>query len=89
LTKFHNSTKEENQTYVEFARVKERLFDRWCASQSINGEYLRLRELLLIEEFKSYLPPEVKTCLDEHKVDIIRRAATLADDYSQSAFKIR
>ena len=49
--KFCNSTKEEKQTFVEFACVKERPFDRWCASQIINGEYLRLRELLLIEEF--------------------------------------
>ena len=28
--KFRNSKKGESQTYVEFARTKETLFDRWC-----------------------------------------------------------
>ena len=34
--KFRKTTKEENQTYVEFARMKEILFDRWCISQNVN-----------------------------------------------------
>jgi len=41
-------------------------------SQNINKEYGKLRELLLIE---SCLPPEVKTYLDEQKVDTLQRAA--------------
>jgi len=43
--KFRTSVREDKQTYVEFARIKERLFDRWCASQNTNGEYAKLREL--------------------------------------------
>ena len=69
--KFRTSVKEEKQTYVEFARSKEKLFDRWCASQNVNGDFMKLREMLLIEEFKSCLPPEVKTYLDEQKVDTL------------------
>jgi len=42
---FRSSVKEDKQMYVEFAHVKERLFDRW---HSINKEYGKLRELLLI-----------------------------------------
>ena len=80
--KFRKTTKEENQTYVEFARMKERLFDRWCTSQNVNGEYAKLRQLLLLEEFKNCLPSEVKTYLDEHKVESLQRGATLADDYT-------
>ena len=37
--KFRNSTKDDRQTYVEFAREKERLFDRWCTSQEVEGNY--------------------------------------------------
>ena len=44
--------------------------------------YTRLRELLLIEQFKNCLPNEVKTYLDENKVEILHRAATLADNYT-------
>ena len=31
--KFRNCKKDSNQTYVEFARNKEQLFDRWCYSK--------------------------------------------------------
>ena len=86
--KFYTSVREDKQTYVEFARIKERLFDRWCASQNTNGEYAKLRELILIEEFKSCLSPEVKTYLDEQKVETLQRAATLADDYSLTHRKV-
>jgi len=33
---FHGFLKNESQTYVEFARNKENLFDRWCSSKDIN-----------------------------------------------------
>ena len=64
------------------------LFYWWCASQNINKESGKLRELLLIEEFKGCLPPEVKTHLDKQKVDTLQRAATLADDYSLTHHKV-
>ena len=67
--KFQSSKKSEPQMYVEFARVKETLFDRWCASKEINNDFGRLRQLMLLEEFKSCLPAEIKTYLDEQKED--------------------
>ena len=50
--KFRKSTKDDKQTYVEFACEKEMLFDRWCMSQEVEGDYTRLCELLLIDERK-------------------------------------
>ena len=47
--KFRISTKNDKQTYVEFAREKERLFDRWCTSLEVESNFTRLHELLLIE----------------------------------------
>ena len=79
---FRSSTKDEKQTYVGFARKKERLFDRWCVSQEVESDFTRLRELLLIEEFKNCIPNEVKTYLDENKVETLHHAATLADNYT-------
>ena len=73
---------------MEFACEKERLFDRWCTSQEVEGNYTRLCELLLIEEFKNCLPNEVKTYLDENKVETIHRAATLADNYTLTHQKV-
>ena len=34
---FHGCRKEESQTYVEFARTKENLFDRWCTATEVNA----------------------------------------------------
>ena len=58
--KFQENKKGETQTYVEFFREKERLFDRWCASMETGKDFAKLRELLLLEEFKNCLPNEIK-----------------------------
>ena len=79
--KFRDNVKRESQTFVEFARSKETLFDRWCTSKDICGNYEKLRQLILIEEFKKCLPSEVKTYIDEKKVETLNQAAVMADDY--------
>ena len=62
--------------------MKKKDSDRWCASQEVESDFTRLRELLLIEEFKNCIPNEVKTYLDESKVETLHCAATLADNYT-------
>ena len=42
----------------------------------------KFRQLILLEEFKSCLPPHIKTYLDERKVENLNQAAVLVDDYS-------
>ena len=80
--RFRNTKRTEKQTYVEFGREKEMLFDRWCLSKNVNKDYVRLRQLVLIEEFKNCLPAELKTYIDEQKVENLHQAAVLADDYA-------
>ena len=80
--RFRNCEKESKQTYVEFARTKEQLFDRWCSSQKINDDYKKLRQLILIEEFKGCIHSDVRTYIDEQKEETLDEAAHLADDYS-------
>ena len=70
------------QTYTEFARDKEALFDRWCASKEVVKDFEKLRQLILVEEFKSCLPSNIKTYIDEQKANSLQQAAVLADDYS-------
>ena len=79
--KFRNCKKDSNQTYVEFARSKEQLFDRWCCSKKIDQNYDKLRQLMLVEEFKRCIQSDVKTFLDEKQVETLEEAARLADDY--------
>ena len=80
--KFRANKKSGAQTYVEFAQEKQTLFDRWCGSKEINGNFEKLRQLILLEEFKDCLPTDIKTYLDEQKVDNLHQAATRADDYA-------
>ena len=79
--KFRNCKKDSNQTHVEFARNKEQLFDRWCCSTKIDQNYDKLRQLMLVEEFKRCIQSDVKTFLDERQVETLEEAARLADDY--------
>ena len=58
--RFRNCKKQESQTYVEFTKEKEALFDRWCSASEVNNDYNKLRQLILIEEFKKCLQSGVK-----------------------------
>ena len=79
--KFRNCQRDINQTFVEFARVKEQLFDRWCHSKKVNKDFEKLQQLILIEEFKRRIPFHMKTFIDEKQVENLQQAADLADEY--------
>jgi len=80
--KFRNSKKSDDQTYVEFAHTKETSFDSWCTSKQVQNDFGRLRQLVLMEEFKNCLPSEIKTHLDEQKIHSLHQASNCADDYA-------
>ena len=80
--KFRDCRKEHDQTHVEFARTKEQLFDRWCSSKKVDSDHAKLRQLMLVEEFKQCINSDVKVFLDEKEVETLDLAARLADDYS-------
>ena len=79
--KFRNRQRDISQTFVEFARVKEQLFDRWCHSKKVNKNFEKLRQLILIEEFKRCIPFHMKTFIDEKQVENLQQAADLVDEY--------
>ena len=70
-----------NQTFVEFAHEKERMFNRWCASQGVK-QFKELRDLMIMEEFKNCLPECVATYLNEQKETQVAQAVVLADEFS-------
>lgn len=78
--KFRSSKKQESQTYVEFAREEETLFDWWCSVQGVKT-LDDLKALVLIEEFKNCLPERVVTYLNERKAVKLSDAAILSDEY--------
>ena len=80
--KFRNYRKQESQTHVEFAHEKEVYFDRWCNSREVGTDFEKLRQVILIEEFKRCVRDDIKTYLDEQKVENLAKAAAYADDYA-------
>ena len=80
--KFRDCRKEPNQTHVEFARTKEQLFDRWCSSKKVGSDHEKLRQLMLVEEFKWCINSDVRAFLNEKEIENLDVAARLAYDYS-------
>lgn len=50
--KCRNHRKSDAQTYVEFLRQEETYFDRWNTARNVENKYEKLRQLILIKEFK-------------------------------------
>ena len=80
--KFRNYLKYDSKTHVEFAREKENLFNRWCHSKEIGQDFKKLKQLVLLEEFKGKVRPDIRSHLDEQKVEELEKAAIMADDYA-------
>lgn len=78
--KFRRLRKRDGQTFCEFGREKEALFDRWCQSTAVL-DFKDLRNLVLLEEFKNCLPENICTYLNEQKVKTVADAAVLAEEY--------
>ena len=78
--KFRNFKKAPSRTYVEFAREKGTLFDKWCTAAKCEN-YADLRELILLEDFKKNLPDRVVVYLNEQKVTTLAEASVLADEF--------
>ena len=57
------------------------MFDRWCYSKKVNKDFEKLRQLILIEEFKHRIPFYMKTFIDEKQAENLQQAADLADEY--------
>ncbi|KAI2649596.1 Retrovirus-related Pol polyprotein [Labeo rohita] len=78
--RFRVHKKNSTQTFVEFAREKGILFDKWCTASKVT-DFDSLRELVLLEEFKNCLPERVVVYLNEQKVTLLSHAAVLADKF--------
>ena len=63
--KFRNYLKFDSKTHVEFAREKENLFNRWCHSKEIGQDFKKLKQMVLLEEVKDKVRPDIRSHLDE------------------------
>ena len=57
------------------------LFNRWCHSKEVGQDFEKLKQMVLLEEFKDKVRPDIRSHLDEQKVEELEKAAVMADDY--------
>ncbi|XP_059807037.1 uncharacterized protein LOC132381549 [Hypanus sabinus] len=80
--KFRNLKKGWNQTYTKFAYEKGVLLDRWCAAEIVEEDFWRLRELILIKEFKGCVSDDIRMYLNEKPNKSISEFARFTDEYA-------
>ncbi|XP_072922009.1 uncharacterized protein [Hemitrygon akajei] len=80
--KVRNLKKGWNQKYTEFAYEKGVLLDRWCTAEIVEEDFWRLRELILIEEFKGCVSEDIRMYLNEKPNKSISEFARFADEYA-------
>ncbi|XP_069184051.1 uncharacterized protein [Procambarus clarkii] len=78
--KFRNLKKTSEHTFTEFANIKERLFQEWCASRKVKTKE-QLEQLVLLEDFEECLAGDLKTYLEEQQVETLSAAAIMAEEY--------
>ncbi|CAI5677731.1 unnamed protein product [Oreochromis niloticus] len=79
--RFRGLKKVQGQSFLDFAREKSVLFDRWCMACKA-ADLVSVRELILIEEFKNCISERMAVYLNEQKVSTLQQAATLADEFA-------
>lgn len=65
---------------MEFANELGRLYDKWLTASKVST-FDKLRELMLLEQFKFRVPPEIHMYLVEREIREVSRAAKLAYTY--------
>lgn len=68
--RFREHSKAAKQTFVEFAREEKGIFHKWCAA-SRTETVDHLRELLLLEDFKTCIAENIVMHINEQKVSTL------------------
>ena len=74
--------KNDSKTHVEFAREKQNPCNRWCHSKEVGQDFKKLKQMVLLEDFKDKVRPDIRSHVDEQKVEEMENAAVMADDYA-------
>ena len=74
--------KKDNETYAEFAYESELLFDRWCTSVEVGTDFDKMRQLILVEQFRNSVLSDISMYLNEKVVSNLRDAGVKADEFA-------
>ena len=69
--KFRNQRKAEQQNHLEFVREKKNSFDRWLKAKKVGEEFGKLKEVILMKEFRWKVQDSVRSYLDKKGVVLV------------------
>ncbi|XP_076069765.1 uncharacterized protein LOC143041641 [Oratosquilla oratoria] len=78
---FRKCWKSNQETYVECFRRKLRLFTRWVESEEAHVDLEKLKGLILMEDIRNNIPPDVRANLDQRGIRTLAEAGPAADYY--------
>lgn len=81
--RFRSWKKSEKQTYVDFVYDISVYFNRWCVASDVKT-LDDLKELMVLEQFKSSVSDRIATYISERKPDSAYEVAVMADEFSFS-----
>ena len=55
-------------------REKENLLNRYCHSKEAGQDFEKMKQMVLLEEFKDKVRPDIRSHLDEQKVEELEKA---------------
>ena len=79
---FREGKKDNDQSHVDFLRVKEKQLDRWLRSRNVSDDFEKFKNIVLLEEFLNCVRLDIRTHIADRGVDNAQTAARLADDYA-------
>lgn len=79
--KFRFYKKKDEQSYVDFVKEKERLFEKWRKSREADT-LEKVTNLILLEDFKNSVPKAVRMHIEDLDIVDAQKAARKADDYA-------
>ena len=81
IGKSFETTRKLKQNHLRNSSNKETYFDRWSSSEAVGDNHEKLRQLILMEDFKNNLSGQLRLYLEERRVGTARELAVLADEY--------
>jgi hypothetical protein len=57
------------------------MFEKWLTSDEVTTHFDKLRQTILIEEFKQCIHSDIKKYIDIHSFSSLVEASNMADDY--------
>ncbi|XP_076069754.1 uncharacterized protein LOC143041630 [Oratosquilla oratoria] len=78
---FRKCRKSNQETYVEYFQRKLRLFTRWVESEEAHVDLEKLKGLILMEDIRNNIPPDVRANLDQRGIRTLAEAGPVADYY--------